>query len=427
MNEFTEGRKVSFWRSAARRAWNDRTALWWLTGLAILARLAYVLVAGKAELSWGDEFVYDQLAHNLPQYKCFCFVEGQPTVWRAPLYPAMLALVYVIGHSHMAVLVIQALAGGLSAPLLVAIGSRLSGSRWVGLAAGLMFALNPLVVFMTGLLYAETFYLPILFVIVYAWVKLMDEPANWMALAIGSGLLLGLSNLMKPNLLLFPIWLLVWGWAAFRKLSKAIVVSTVIGLAMLVAVLPWIVRNYLVTGEFVPISLSGSIAFYQGNNPRAAGGGIDETTEIDPLSGLSETERSVVYRQWATEWIRTHPADFARLIPLKLYRFFSPLETSVRGQVVTSFSSLVYAGFALFYLLAVVGMIRTAGKWRRWLLVHMMIVYPALLTVVFYGGTRYGLVVQPFLMLFAAEALIALASRLPVFSGFLSAGTEAKA
>lgn len=410
------GRIHSYLRSSNWTAWNEKTWLGMLVGFAILVRLGYVLAVGKETLTWGDELSYDQLAKNILEHSCYCFSVGRPTVFRAPLYPAILALIYaVVGYSYMAVLFIQALAGGLSALVLALVGKQMSGSLWVGLLASVMFTLNPLLVFATGLLYSETLYLLLLLGIVHLWLKLMSAPTNWVVIALGSGLLLGLSLLMKPNLVLFLAWLLVWGWIVFRSLSRAIVIVACIVLAMLVVVLPWSLRNFLVTDDFVLVSATAGLNLLQGNNSQVSGSGLDMEL-IDPLPHLSETERDAVYWQQGIEWIRTHPTDFARLVPLKLYKFFSPLETANRGRFVTSIAPLLLAAYALYYLLATVGMIKTARLWKSWLLAYMLIAYPVLLAVVFYGATRFGLVVQPFLKLFAAEAVVVLILRIQVSS-----------
>ncbi len=405
-------RLSSLLRNAAWMQWDARTWLWLLTGFALLVRVAYVLVVGKDSLAWGDEISYDQLATNLLAHGCFCFVPGEPTLFRAPLYPMLMALFYsIFGHNFLPIVLAQALAGAFSAPLLALIGRKITGSLWIGLLAGLLFTLNPLLVFTSGLLYTETFYLFLLLLIVYSWLQLVDRPSNWLLLALGSGILFGLSVLMKPNLLLFPVWLALWAWLVFRQRGWGLLNVACITLAMLFVLLPWTLRNYEVTGKLVPVSTNTGLNLAQGNNSFVRGGAL-EASLLPATPDLSELERDAFYRQVGVDWIRQHPLEFIGLIPWKIYMFFSPLETSNRGAMMSVVAPLIYAGFSLFYLLALAGMIQTARQWRDWLLVHMLIVYPLLLTMIFYGGTRYGLVVHPFLALFAAVALAGLAGKL---------------
>ena len=377
-----------------------------VAGLAVAVRVAYLVVRGVRPLQWGDEYVYDSLAQNLLRHGCFCSGPGQPTAWRAPLYVDLLAGTYaVFGHVSWPMLALQAFSGGVAAFFLMRIGSRLSRSPAVSWLAGLMFALHPIIVFATGLLYSESLYLAALLALAYAWLRLADWPANWPQLAIGTGFLLGVMNLMKPNLLFFPLWLLLWGVVVHREIRRAFVMSTVVGVTMVAVLLPWTLRNYHVAAGFVPVSLSNSVAFYEGNNPLAHGGGIDETKAVPPLPELTERERAAMYWKWGTEWIRAHPADFLRLVPLKILHFFAPLETSERGHVTTPLDFAVNAVALVYYAIALLGLWRVRADWRIWLLPLMLIAYPLLLSVVFFGGTRYGLVAQPFIMLLAAEGV----------------------
>ncbi len=92
--------------------------------------------------------------------------------------------------------------------------------------------------------------------------------------------------------------------------------------------------------------------------------------------------------------------------------FFSPLETSNRGRFITGAAPFIYFGYGLYYLLAIAGMVMTAKNWRSWLLPYLLIAYFTSLAAVLYGGTRYSIPIQPFLMVFAAQAIVSLAAHL---------------
>ena len=190
-------------------------AVWILGLVAVTLRLGYVLAVRRYALSWGDEFTYDQLAGNLLQGHGFCFVPGQPSLLRAPLYAGFLAGMYALfGHRFLPVFLLQALLGGLSAPLLAWIGTRISGDFRVGLIAGGLLALNPLFIFAVNLLYTETIHILLLLLMVTLWQTMFERTAegntaSWTGPAAVSGLLLGLNNLLRPNMMLFPLCLLL--------------------------------------------------------------------------------------------------------------------------------------------------------------------------------------------------------------------------
>ena len=391
-------------------------------GVALAVRLGYVLVAGSSGLAWGDEFVYDQLAQNILRHSCFCFVAGEESVLRPPLYPAVLALTYaVFGHSYAAALVLQAIAGAASVYLFAIIGEQVSGSPRVGMLTGWLSAVNPLLVYTTSLLYSESLYLLLLALITYGLLRLASYRRNWPVVAITTGLVWGLSLLMKPNLFPLIFALPLWGWLVLGELRRAIAVAVCVGVAVVLAVLPWSVRNLGVTGQFVLVSANAGLNMWQGNNPEADGSGLP-LGRVDPLRGLSEVERDNRYMQWALDWIRADPKGFISLVPLKVLKTLSPLETATRGSMAVSFAPLILTGSGLYYGLTAWGMIATRPRWRKWLLIHAFIAYPILVAAVFHGGTRYGLIAQPFMGIFAASAVLSLIPRRP-FGRMMPRGT----
>lgn len=396
-----------------QRLWTFLSQRWWLwiPALGIGLRLTYVLLTGKSELSWGDEVTYDLLAQNLAAGYGYCFVPGRPSLLRAPLYPLFLAGLYALfGHHYTVVLGVQALVGGLSTLVVVMLGQRLFGEVASPVVAGCLFACHPLLIFATGLLYSETFYLFLLLLFTFSCLKMVGALGRkgW---AVVTGVLLGANVLMKPNLLLFPLALVLWLWFALRHFRRALVLGGLVALAMAAVVLPWTLRNYWVSGALVPVSANLGLNLWQGNHPEADGAAYP-LNQVDPLEGYSEVERDRIYRQWALQQIQSDPGRFLALIPRKIGKFFASLETSNRGRLPFRFGFLVDWSWAAFLGLAAWGFLRTVGHSRGWVLIYLLILYPVGLATVFYGATRYGMVVYPYLFLLAADPLVWVTRRL---------------
>jgi 4-amino-4-deoxy-L-arabinose transferase-like glycosyltransferase len=397
--------------SQARARLVRRWSLPAIGALAIALRLAYVLAAGKESLSWGDEFAYDALARSLAAGHGFVSAGGAPTLFRAPLYPLLLAGVYAaFGHSTLAAVIVQAVIGGLAAPLLVLLGRQLTRSDGMANLAGLMFACHPLLIFATGLLYSETVYLTILLIFTLMCLR-MAKGRGSVGWALGCGAILGLSALLRPNMLLFPVALFAWLWISLRRLDRAFLLSAALVLAMAAVILPWTWRNYRVSGAFVPVSANSGLNLWQGNHPEADGAAYP-FDQVDPLPGTSEVERDAVYRSWALEEIRSDPGRILALIPRKVVKFFAPLETSNRGRVMLSLGPVVTAAWTAFLLIACLGFLLTVRRSSDWILVALLILYPLAVAMIFYGATRYGMVVYPYLFLLASVPLWQVAARL---------------
>ena len=395
------------------RLWTFLNQWWWLwvPALGVGLRLAYVLLTGKSELSWGDEVTYDLLAQNLAAGHGYCFVPGHPSLLRAPLYPFLLAGLYALfGHHYTVVLGVQVLVGGLSALVVAMLGQRLFGEVVPAVVAGCLFACHPLLIFATGLLYSETLYLFLLLLFTFSCLKMVGGLGRkgW---AVVAGVLLGTSVLMKPNLLLFPLALVFWLWFALQDFRRALVLGGLVALVMAAVVLPWTFRNYRVSGALIPVSANAGLNLWQGNHPDAEGAAYP-LDQVDPLEDYSEVERDQIYRQWALQQIRSDPKRFLTLIPRKVGKFFAPLETSNRGRLPLRFAFLVDWGWAAFLGLAAWGLLRTVSRSREWVLIYLLILYPVGLATVFYGATRYGMVVYPYLFLFVADPLVWVTRRL---------------
>ena len=407
---------------------STRRGLWLLGLVAAAVRCAYVLAVRRHTLGWGDEFTYDQLAQNLLHGHGFCFVPGRPTVTRAPLYAGFLAGMYALfGHQFLPVFLLQAVAGGLCAPLLARIGGRVSGSAPAGLLAGWLFALDPLFVFAANLLYTETLHVLLLLLIVSLWQttfarRTVGDASSWLGPAVASGLLLGLNNLLKPNMMLFPLCLLPVALLMPRGGRRAVlpvllVIVTMllpvllVIVTMLLPVLPWAVRNHQVSGHWVLVSANSGVNLFQGNNSQVTSGTGLALADLRPTPGLSEVQQDDIYRQQGKQWILAHPLAFAGLALPKLAAFFSPVVTTTRGHLLSRLAPLLDAACLGYYGLALFGWVVTRRRWRTWLLMDLLILYPALLAVVFYGGTRYGMPAQPFIMLYCACGLLWLAAK----------------
>lgn len=401
-----------------QRLWDFLERWWWLwlPALGVGLRLTYVLLAGKSELSWGDEVTYDLLAQNLVGGYGYCFVPGHPSLLRAPLYPLLLAGVYALfGHSYIVVVSVQAIVGGLSAFLMVMLGRRLFKEMASPIVAACFFACHPLLIFATGLLYSETIYLFLLLLFTYSCL-MVAESQRRKAWAVIGGVLLGASVLMKPNLMLLPLALFFWLWFTLQDFRQATLLGGLIALATVAVILPWALRNYRMSESFVPVSANLGLNLWQGNHPEANGAAYP-LKQVDPLEGYTEVERDQIYRQWAWQQIRSDPKRFVALIPRKIGKFFAPLETSNRGRIPLRLGFLVDWGWTIFLGLAAWGGLRTVGRSWKWVLICLLLLYPLGLTVVFYGGTRYGMVVYPYLFLLAADPLVWMAFRLKTALG----------
>lgn len=273
---------------------------------------------------------------------------GKGVFFRAPLYPYFLALIFrLFGPDFLAVRLIQACLGSVTAMLIYGLGSRLGGRR-VGLVAGVIAAIYGPLIYFDGELLIETLYLPLVSGSLLLALHAIDAgaplvtPLRRFTIWAISGLLMGLAAIARPNILIFAPVLIGWiGWElkSWRWLKP----SAVWVIAFIIPVAVVTVRNGVVGGEYVLIASQGGVNFWIGNNALADGktamapahfgtgmsGGSLYQDSVD-LSARLEAERQTgrklntgeISGFWfgqAFVYIEKHPLDWLKLTLKKIY------------------------------------------------------------------------------------------------------------
>jgi hypothetical protein len=374
--------------------------------LAIALRLAFVLTLSDTDLYWPDPTYYDQVAWGL--------VSAAPAgeaVMRAPFQAFVMAVPYAVaGHSYRAAYVFQALLGGLLPILLYRIASLLR-SRGEALVAALIVAVYPYYVYSSGVFYATQTATILLLLVVY--LALRANRSYGTPVLLLEGLSLGCLALTRSiALILVPVSVL-WTWP-HRGLRRALIV----GIVAVATVAPWTLHNYIVAGEFIPISVGGGREFLHGVSP----GATATSQSTTPLPEDVVNARAVMDKmEWdrfcfrrGVEIAAEHPGRYMRLYWLKLlnlYRFYPKTITSneFTGSRTTWISILSYGPILL---LAIAGVWIERRRWREYapplaVVATFSLAYPLFTTCV-----RYRLPIDAYLILFASVAIGTLGARI---------------
>jgi hypothetical protein len=158
-----------------------------------------------------------------------------------------------------------AASGAGSAPIGEPSGPISSLARWTALLAALGMAVYPSFIHSTGELMSEPpaiLTLPAA-ILAFLWASDGDEAWPWLV----PGLLFGLTAMFRPEYLLVAVAFLVFVAIRLylRRGPRAALAGTGLALAaLLVAIVPWTVRNYVVLERLVPISTGSGKALYVG-------------------------------------------------------------------------------------------------------------------------------------------------------------------
>ena len=198
---------------------------------------------------------YNLLASNLVAgYGYRFYPDTADTLIREPGYPVLLAgIVKVFGESIVAVQVVNWCFVAAAAMLVVKLARKITTNGIAPLLAPLLFIFHP------GTLVAEsragveavlTFLVTLSIFLIYRATESNKTSDHAIA-----GIVLGLTVLVRSTPMLFPVFLLAYciacgpGSVLLRKIISNIAVLTV---AMFLTMSPWIVRNFRVTGRFMP-------------------------------------------------------------------------------------------------------------------------------------------------------------------------------
>ena len=209
----------------------------------------------SAERLIGDEPGYDNMAREL--------IQGYGFTWpgRVPIYPLWLAGIYALtGGSYLAVIYAQSILGVLTLLLTFIVGNNLFDKKTGLLAAG-WGAISYVQVHQGFHYLSEILYTPILLITVLAFWKAWRNltPVNFVI----AGFWLGLSNLVKPTLLLFPVFILIV-LVIFMKNKQALRCGLMYLTTSLLVVSPWLVHNYVRYNALFPLQTSNAI-LWQGS------------------------------------------------------------------------------------------------------------------------------------------------------------------
>ena len=401
--------------------------------LALAVRLAYLVQVRDNplfELPIVDAAAYVDQARTISGGEWI----GDRPFWQAPLYPYFLAVTYVaFGQSYIVPRILQMILGALSCVLLYRIGRRTFGENTALLAAGMACLYGPLLHFEGELLS------PALEGILNLTAVLLllraAERRRWTAWLL-CGVVLGVAALARANILLFVPCAVAWaawghgGTGAWERSStptssKPLLSAAFLLLGLVIVITPVTVRNYIVGEDLVLISSNAGLNFYIGNNPE-----YDRTVGIRPgpewerlvdephAAGIEKPSRRSRYfltKSWA--FIRAHPAQYVGLLARKLGLFGHGHEIRRNQDVyfLREYSwvlgSLMWKcglafPFGVIGPLALVGIALSLRRWRRMLLLVLFVGSYTLSVALFFVCARYRIPVIPFLLLFAAYALI---------------------
>jgi Tfp pilus assembly protein PilF len=391
-----------------------------------------------------DAEYHDQWAQSILKGKDFT----NGVFFRAPLYPYFLAVAYkLFGHNYFSVRLIQFIIGSLSCVLVYILGSKIFNRR-VAVIAGVMASLYGVLIYYEGelLLPVLEVFLNLLFL--FACIKSRERASS--KLWFLSGLLLGLSALVRPNILL--VGAAIFLWIILKPTSQSKIqfpgslwkkstlnpVYLVLGAILLI--LPVTLRNYIKGHDFILISSQGGMNFYLGNNPKSDGataifpggsatwwGSYEDAVRLAEKKEGRPLKPSEISNFWYKEGLNfawSQPFQFLKLMLKKFALFWNGNELSNNRDFYFFARSapilklliwifIIYFPFGIITPLALMGVIlfhlrssQKVAKGKDFVNLLEIFIFVYMLSVIlFFVTARYRVPVLPILIIFAAFAM----------------------
>jgi 4-amino-4-deoxy-L-arabinose transferase-like glycosyltransferase len=226
----------------------------------VLRLLALIIMNTPNELAnvWGAT---ESIVNNLIAGRGYTLNGANPDFFYFPAYPVLLASIRAIGLPFYFAKILQCLMGSLTCLVIYHIGKRAFNIK-IGLVAAFIWAIYPYSVIHAQALEDSTFMA--LFSVLSILLSLILLEKRQVSIAIILGVVCGISILTRSTYLSFLMILLPW--LLFHLKLRNIRYITIVILVVILCVSPWVIRNYIRSGN-ATLGTHGGLSLWVGNNP----------------------------------------------------------------------------------------------------------------------------------------------------------------
>jgi len=374
-----------------------------------------ILVAHHAVL---DSDGWDALARGIWQTGTLSyFPDIKPTINRGPVYPLFLAAIFEVTDGRWwpySIQLSQCILFGLICLTVFWIAETLWNKK-VAILSSLACAVYPFLIWYTSRIWIEILGAFLFAVLVASALYLNQKPTVLRSLLVG--LVIGISSLCKATFLPFIVAVpLLLMYLSHHRINWMHTSSMF--LISLLIVLPWTLRNYQITGKFVPVQVLGGFNL-------AIGDGIVENYFKAPfshgvLSHMSFDEKirpmeasfPPEMQGWQEEWLTDReltrrslskyvhdPLFLLKKITLNSFLFWTLGEDKKKTAVISLFQIPLLA----LFIIAVIGSFKTRGFRNIYSLPILLVLLYYLVHLPIFAVAKFSVVLIPTMILYAGS------------------------
>jgi 4-amino-4-deoxy-L-arabinose transferase-like glycosyltransferase len=406
-----------------------RTALPWIALLALAVRVAYVLLNQHTPVV-GDALMYHLQGAELADGRGLhrVYEPSMPTAEYPPMHIFLVAFADLLGlHSTEAQKLFFSVIGTGTVMLVALLARAVTRSDRVGVIAGVMAALYPMLWMPDGALMGETTYGFFLVAALLAAVRFVRLRSPGRAAVLGG--LIGLAALSRGEalgLLVVLVLPLAWtgGRGSWRR--RLVLAAAAVG-AFALVLAPWEARLLTTFDKPVLISNNSSGIWVGSNCPETYYGSLIGSWRFSCYGTVSppgdESVRFLEYRHRGLVYLRDHTSRLPVVVAARVGRLLDVYRPWVQGAYINQGEGrhlrATHLGLIAYWLLipfAIVGALLLRRRREPALLVLLAPVLLVLLVAIAtYGSTRFRFAAEPGLVVLGAVTVDALLSTVPAW------------
>ena len=376
----------SFIRPIYKALQNEKIFLGTVGLFTLLIRIVFSL-SNQNGIGADDSPYYSDLGWRLASG------ENVKDLFFPPGYWMYLGTFYkIFGKNHLLLMVLQSFIGSSLPFLIYAISKEIFNVKVARLSA-ILVSINSSIIFYSTVIATESIYTPLTLLSLWLLLKARNSDNKWFF--ISTGILIGLSVIIKPVILAFPLVILVWMFLTYRHKVWFIVASWVLLIIMvLIIIAPITYRNNINHQRFILLTEYKQV----------------EQTLINPQlkeAGIYGDSYGKMLKNIITNPVKFSIA-FIKGAPSQLLGLFWGRKVYVPFDAVYIHNGSPYA-FNLkvyFTLISLLGIFASIfiekGFWRERLLPLFLITYYCIMYIFFYGKIRYAMPMLPLTIMFGA-------------------------
>jgi hypothetical protein len=185
--------------------------------------------------------------------------------------------------------------------------------------------------------------------------------------------------------------------------QKRFNLSAKVFITVIILIIPWTIRNYIIFDEVIPLSTSFGLNLFRGNNAEGIGSwGDDETEAKISVLGMDNLELKVnkIYQDKALLYLKENPLKVLTNTFVKLFYFWVYYPNDQR-----SLNPIYLIPSILLLILFLYGIV-SSFDWQKYQYVYLFFLFSSIIVMIFFPMARYQTMMKIAMIPFCAHGMI---------------------